>query len=483
MARKEFIDKFLDPRRSIDDECGYPKTGAISPHDYKELYDRSEVACRVVQVMPQECWQVQPSIYEDEDPKNITEFEKAWVDLPRNLRVKSWYQDEQGNAVWEHLLRADILSGIGSFGVLLLGLDDGGDLHEPVRKGRKSRLLYLRAFDESLIQITRYEVDKTNPRYGRPVEYAITLNDISEQSQGGIGLQLTTTHVHWSRIIHLADNLGSSEIFGAPRLRPVLNRVMDLVKLYGGSAEMYWRGAFPGLSIETHPQLGGEVDIDRKAIRGEMEQYMNGLQRYLAMIGVSTKSLAPQVVDPTPQIEAQLTAIAIQLGIPKRIFMGTERGKLASTQDDSTWNDRLRFRQGAYITPKIIVPFVDRLIELGVLPEPKGYSVQWPDLNALTEEQKAAIALRRTLTMARYATGGTDAVMAPRDFLMRIMGFTETEASAIVESVKAEQKKLADSPARKDGDEASQNGGQGRKLDEAIGGDLSQISPTGPSLD
>src|SRR6185312_3650467 len=158
----------------------------------------------------------------------------------------------------------------------------------------------------------------------------------------GIGLPLATVRVHWSRVIHIADNLRNSEIFGVPRMQPVYNRLLDLRKLYGGSAEMYWAGAFPGLSLETNPQLGGDVLIDQSAVRSMMGQYRNGLQRYLQLTGMSAKVLSPTVVDPTQQVDKQIEAICIELTIPVRVFKGSERGELASNQDDSTWNDRVR---------------------------------------------------------------------------------------------------------------------------------------------
>lgn len=449
LGRRELLDRFLDPRRDIDDECGYPKTKNIRSQDYRNLYDREPVATRVVEILPKETWQTTPTVFETEDPDEKTEFETRWKSISRALRGESWFQDEEGDPIWEHLMRADILSGIGSFGVILLGIDDGLELWEPAEgiddlcrvnpPSADHELLFIRSFDESLIQILRYEEDPTNPRFGEPTLYKLDLVDPTKSNLTGVGQTMKSVEVHWTRVIHVADNLGSSEIFGHPRMLPVYNRLMDLRKLYAGSAEMYWRGAFPGLSFETNPQLGGDVTINKAALRSQIEQYMNGLQRYLSTIGMQVKSLAPQVVNPTEQINVQIEAICIRLGIPKRILIGSERGELASSQDDSTWNDRLRHRQNNYVTPRMIVPFVDRLIALGVLPEPKeGFSVAWPDLDSLTDAEQAAIAVKRTEALAKYADTGASTVMVPIDFLTRVMGMTQEEAGATVEAAMAE---------------------------------------------
>lgn len=481
-SRQTLLSKFTDPRRNIEDECGYPKIGtAVDKSIYTQLCEREAIPARIVQVLPRESWQVQPTVYESENVDNITEFETAWDEFGRQLRgEQSYYQDEKDNPVWELLLRADILSGIGQYGVILIGTNDGLELSEPIagviednsvpaaveepssknapgdgyRYGsqtygpysltfnrkvmRDRRVLYMRAFPESLAQIIQFESNWTSPRFGQPVMYNITFNDPSIGATG-LGLPIATRPVHWTRIIHLADNLESSEVFGVPRLRPVLNRVLDLQKLYGGSAEMYWRGAFPGISIETHPQLGSDIEISAADTKDMMENYMNGLQRYLALIGMSAKSLAPQVVDPSPQIRVQLEAICIQLGIPMRVFMGSERGELASTQDDAAWNDRLRQRQKMYITPRIIIPLIDRLIAIGVLPVPKGYSVEWPDLTSQTDGEKASVSVQRANALSIYTTSGSKAHMTEMDFYTRIMKFNEDEAATIVEHSQADQ--------------------------------------------
>jgi hypothetical protein len=197
---------------------------------------------------------------------------------------------------------------------------------------------------------------------------------------------------------------------------------------------MFWKGAFFGLSFETHPSLGGDVDVDPESLKDMIEDYQNGLQRWLALTGMSAKTLAPQVVDPTPHIERQIEAICIKLGVPKRVFMGSERGELASTQDDKAWNDRLRERQTNYLTPRVIVPFVDRLILLGVLPKPNGYSVWWPDITSQSDTEKANVALKMTQALAQYAgTPDVSFVIPELYYLTRILKLDENEVVTMLE--------------------------------------------------
>ena len=171
--------------------------------------------------------------------------------------------------------------------------------------------------------------------------------------------------------------------------------------------------AFTILSGETNPQLGGDVKIDEKGIGEQMSRIRERLKRHILSAGMTWKTLAPQVSDPTPFKDSAIEAICILGGYPIRVFKGSERGELASSQDDSKFNDRLRHRQKFTLTPKMIVPFVDRLIQMKVLPVPKGYSVVWPDLESDTDGEKAKTALTIMQAWGAYVSQNVEAVMPP----------------------------------------------------------------------
>lgn len=515
-TRSNFFNRLIGSNeRELNEMLGYPVTEELSPDTYREMFDREPIAKRVVEVFPKESWQEQPNIYEDEDPETDTPFEEAFAEMCQNLRGKSWFKDQEGNPLFSIMERADILSGVGQFGILLLGFSDGQPMNVPVasvmdqynwvaEKGmqaaeflgifgtdaqytgvefnppianpsgpvnpngvtqqpsgaqsaqpqvdksiwmgnkpnnpnnsskkqstsysKANKLLFLRPYDESLVQVVQYESNQHHPRFGQPVMYRVTLSDY-RMRHSGVGLPNATVMVHWTRVIHLADSLLVSDIFGVPRQQPVYNRLLSLNKLYGGSAEMFWRGAFPGLSFETQPQMGGDAEIDQKALSATVQAYAKSLDRWMATKGMNVRSLAPQVADPSGFIEVQLVAICIVLGIPMRIFMGSERGELASGQDDGTWNDRLMHRQQNYITPYIIVPFIDRMIQAKVLPEPTdGYSISWPDLKEVGPVEKASIASARMSAAAAYISSDIQSMIPVQMFLTKELDYTDEEA-------------------------------------------------------
>ena len=86
---------------------------------------------------------------------------------------------------------------------------------------------------------------------------------------------------------------------------------------------MYYKGALPGYSFETHPSLGGDVEVDTSSLKSEAENWINGLQRMIQTVGMHVNSLAPQVVDPSPQIDVNIEAICVEQDCPKRVFLGS----------------------------------------------------------------------------------------------------------------------------------------------------------------
>ena len=514
-----------DPRRSIEEECGFPESAQLTAWFYQAMYDRNPIAARAVEVLPRETWQSTPEVYEDDDPNTDTAFEKAWKDLGASLRGEpSSFRQEEGSPVWSYLRRADELCGIGSFGILLLGFDDitgkpgGKTLRDPVdsvlasyrryvkgndggqRRGVYSdpaagamtlptpedewaadhstepndtgfapgltkgaplgddvlypdtetygqqgddgtagqpsaRLMFMRVYSNALVYVSRWCTDLSSPRYAHPEQYSVTMNDPHLQ-QGGVGLPTSTVQVHWTRVIHVADDLTTSEVFGVPRMRTIVNNLLSIDKISGADPEAYWRVAFPGVTFETHPQLGGDVNVDMDEMRDLYEQWVNSADRSMVLRGFSMVDHSPQVPDPTPHIDKQLELICIRLAIPVRIFKGSERGELASTQDDDKWNDRLKSRQQTHVIPRLVVPFVDRLIRAGVLPRPtRGFKVRWPDITSSSAIQRAQYTLSVVQALAAYIGGDVDAMITPSDVYTKLLGWKAEDAEAALRAV------------------------------------------------
>lgn len=443
LPRSAFIDfdAMVDPRHKISIECGYPKW--ISPAMYRFMYDRDDMASRVVNIFPDETWAYECTLVDSDNDRRESPLEKKWDELCEHRQLLA------------HLHRLDRVQGIGSFGVMLIGTDDedANDFSKPVRgfvsyddmlAGRASpppsrNLLYLRSFDEYLCYVRKIESDPTNPRYGMPTEYTLIFIDMKASSAGFSGTTRSMHNVHWTRLIHAADNLDTSLCFGIPRQQQVFDRLLDLRKVKGSSAEMFYKGAFPGYTFEVDPRYGpDEIEINKEESKQAIREWMDGLDRSLDIIGLSAKSLAPQVSDPSKHVAIQEGAIATAIGVPLRFLKGSEEGRLASSTDRQSMNQRIGRRIRTNTNPNLVLTTVRRLMEIGILPFSPNARSKWPDLNSASDEDKANLSLKWTQSLSQYVATGMIHLIEPMSYLTMILGLRPADAIRIVEAMNKE---------------------------------------------
>lgn len=420
-AVSAYLGKSYGGDRDIYTALGYTKDPSFAA-DYLTRYKRQDIAKAVVDVPVRACWRETPTL--TESAEKPTKFGDEWIKLAAE------------RSVFHYLSRCDRLASIGQYSALLLGLEDGLELSEPAMNPKS--LLYLMPYDQSAATIDTYEEDTANERYGQVKQYKI------DMSVGTSGSSISK-QVHWSRVIHVSEDNLASDVFGTPRLEAVLNRLYDLELISGGSAEMFWRGGFPGfgLKVDKDSHIGKQ---DLQALETEMKEYIDGLKRYIRLEGISIEELKPQVADPSNHVSVILDLISAAARIPRRILLGSERGELASSQDEKNWAKRVAERQHEHCEAKMIRPLVDRLIDFKVLPEPsEGYTVDWPDILTTSDKEKAEVAEMKARAIKHYvdAIGTADLIPATM-FLKHVMGFSQDEIDQIDAAV-GEQQLEADS--------------------------------------
>lgn len=382
--------------RKYNTVLGYPDIVEIE--QYWGMYQRGSIAATIVDLPAEDTWKKPPTISEND---NIdTEFARAWLELVDRFRI------------WSVITRADRLSGIGQFGVILVGVKDGRALELPVDRelltgmGQKG-ILYYRPLSELRAEINTLNVRIDNRRYGLPEAYKLRLQ---EDKLGGEQAQTQTEHlVHWTRVIHLADNRLDSQVFGVPRLRKVFNPVSDLLyKILGGTAEAIWLEIRKGTLLRA--KEGYDIDTANDAemarIQNEIEKYVHDMARVLLLTGMEAQDVGSSTVpDSTGAFENAIGIIAAATKIPQRKLLGASAGELASSQEDTRqWFGVIADRQRQYAEPDVLRPFIDWHVALGLLPPPAGgpkaYDIgqlgedeqrHWPSLFELTDLERAEI--------------------------------------------------------------------------------------------
>jgi hypothetical protein len=338
-------------------------------------------------------------------------LEVAWRKLERDLKIKNKF------------VRLDKLSSIGDYGVLLLGFSDvkkQEDWTKPVT-GKDVELLYVKPLGQNHAKIASYVKRTSNPRYG-----LVELYNVEFVNPGGLHTHESTTvfTAHHSRVLHVTSELLESETSGVPVLMSVWNRLMDLEKLVGGSAEMFWRGARPGYQgvVDENYQMTPKVEA---ALQDQLDEYEHNLRRVLINEGVELKGLAPQVADPKEHVDIQIQMISSITGIPKRILTGTERGELASGQDITSWYSTVQSRREEHAEQNIVRPFVDKMIELGILPPPstEDYQIKWKDLFSDSDLSMAEVGRVRATALREFVQNPLAAtIMPPEAFMKYFLG-------------------------------------------------------------
>lgn len=373
-------------------ELGYSRS--ITYQQYYGIFRRQDIAKRIVKAAPEATWEQAPMITDDPDPNNITRFEKSVNRLVEKSQL------------YHYLERADILSGIGNFGTLLMGVNDGKSLDSPMGKVKKSQpILYFTSLAQDHSEILTMEDNTQSERFNLPLIYKLDLSaDVNLQK----ATVLRSVEVHHSRVLHVAEGLLEDDLFGTPRLEAPFNLLADMQKVVGGSAEMFWQGAFRGFQMDIDKDMVLDTD-DEKALSDEIDEYMHGLRRFMRTRGVEINSLAPNITDPRGTFSVIMALMSGTTGIPQRVLMGSERGQLASEQDERNWNRVVLKRRKSYAEPKILRPVIDTLIEHGGLPKPRGgeYVITWPDIAALSDEEKANVAMKSGTAAKAFTESGS----------------------------------------------------------------------------
>lgn len=385
-------------QRDLYEAFGYARN--LNPQDYVDAYLRQDIAARVVDAYPDATWREAPKV---KGPEN---FQTAFTKLDDKLNL------------WRAMHRGDRLGNLGHYGVLLLGLDGGQPMAEPVR-GKGFNLLYVQPHSERTAQITKWNDNPASPRFGKPELYRMTTG----VNWTGTGAGQKSITVHHSRVIHFAERALEDESIGTPRLERVWNRLQDLDKLLGAGAEMYWQNA----AMIMHLKAELDVQWDPKeaaALKSQIDDMQNGLTRWLRTRGVDAQNIAPglQGADPSNLIDWNLKVIGGSEGIPARILIGSERGELSSQQDENNFTGRVEERREQYAGPSIAEATISRLSELGVLPEGYG-GIEWPENDTLGEAGRADIALKNAQAIATYANAPGSELIVSQDEFRKGLGY------------------------------------------------------------
>lgn len=354
---------------------GYPRV--ITNQMYRWRFDRGGMAGRIVEAMPEDTWRGGFEIIERDDAEKLTTFEQAASDFIQRFNLG------------ELLQNTDTLAGVAHYSVLVLGAP--GELNTPLESCSPELLHFLTPYWENDCAVYEFDVDTQSERFGLPLYY--TLKRTAATNKTNTPNQTLGKKVHWSRVIHVADDLLDDRVYARPRLERVWNLLDDLDKVTGGGAEAFWKRAHQGVHFDIDPEMKVNDD-DVTALKEKIEQYKHGMDRYPITRGVTMTPLGSDVANLTPSAEGILQQISGTIGIPTRVLLGSEQGKLAADQDSVKYYRRVEARRAGFAANLVRMVF-NRMIELGVLPEPQAdYEIRWSQIRTLDDDERLTLAMK-----------------------------------------------------------------------------------------
>lgn len=353
----------------------------------KARYERQDIASRIVDMPADAIWTDPPEI------TNLGNFETPFTDIVQQ-------QD-----LWQIFNRADKLSGMGAYSTILVGLTDGQKLDQPVKPSKNLKVAYLQPYGEMSMLVEQVVSDNMNPRFGRPEFYTLKASNIMSTGRVIQNVAVSNTRVHYSRIIHVAENVLEDETYGHPRLAQVYNLLDDFLKVGGGSAEVYWLNARAGMHVDIDKDM--QIDSgDESALTDEVDEYTNNMRRVIRTRGVAVKMLNSALADPRGTFAVLLSLLSSATGIPQRILIGSEAGQLASAQDRANWATYVQQRRINYAEPRVLKPFFRKMTDYGFMSqdELKAINIDWPEafkLSPLERSQTSAQQARSAANLSK----------------------------------------------------------------------------------
>ncbi len=367
---------------------GYQKQ--LTTDHFLAKYIRQDICSRIIDAPPDATWSNPPMLLGDA------------------AMVADWDDLVLTHDIFGVLNRVDRLARLNHFSVLLMGFDKGAT-KSPATEA--SELLWLRAIGSRQVSSIKFNNNPKDPQFGLPEMYKIRFDDpgLKSISSGSVTVEgLKAMEVHATRALHIVEKPLEDTVIGIPIIEKVYNLLDDLLKVGGGTSEMYWLSARAGMQADIDPELDLDPG-DAALLAEEIEEYQHQLRRVIRTRGVTLKDLGSETPSPADIFAMLLGLISGTTGIPKRILLGSEAGELASAQDRANWAERIDERRTLFCEPRVLRPLVTRFQSLGLVPEGE-FSFEWPSAflqNPLEEGQTMAQKARAIGNISRQTGNQT----------------------------------------------------------------------------
>lgn len=339
--------------------------------DYFAMYERNEFASVIVKKVAKACWNELPKIMSGE-----TEILK---DEMAQLKKMGFFRA---------LERADILNRIGNFSVLLIGMPDGQDLDKPVGSANDIQGMYFNPYNYDGIEIVSWDTNPESQRFNLPVIYQLQTTNHGEK---GKDINVSSVNVHYSRIVHMAEDALDSSIEGRSSLKPGWNALINTLKVTGGSAEAYFRNARQQLALEADKDARLKKGSDElKTLKDNVEDFNNSWDPVLRLQNMKANHLQIDMISPRESFDINVEGLSGETGIPIRIFTGKGGGQTTGAEDRASWNALVGDRRSSDCDGWLMQG-LGIMAEAGMFNLPDDAEVEWSPQVATSEKEQSEV--------------------------------------------------------------------------------------------
>lgn len=356
-------------------EYGFPENPGFS--DFYGVYKRHGIGHGALMQVLDKTWQTSPTIIEGEDEFDETREETQWEkDVKRLFKKK---------AIWSAIKETDKRKMVGGYAGLIVQVKDSKQWNQPLKNISAAAIVkFIPAWRGSL-EVTVWDTNQVSPTYGEPLMY--TYREHSE----AVGDSPRLVEMHPSRVIIFGSITEPESIF-----EPVLNALISIQKITGGSGEAYIKAAARALHIgfdattdlsQLARAHGMQPDQVGELYNEVVQGVSRGIDSAIITQGGTVETIASVVPDPEAPFEVNLQETGAGMQVPSTIIVGRQTGTLASNEDVKAFNRFGQSRRENEVGPNSRL-VIDWMMEHGVIEYREDYEVMWDELTESTDAEK-----------------------------------------------------------------------------------------------
>jgi hypothetical protein len=358
-------------------EYGFPDNPGFD--EFYRVYKRHGIGHGALMQILDKTWQTNPWVIEGEDEFDETREETQWErDVKRLFKKKN---------IWAAIKETDKRHMVGGYSGLIVQVRDSKAWNQPMGNITAASIAKLIPAWRGSLEVTSWDTNEKSKTYGEPLMYSY-----KEHSEA-IGSSPRNVEIHPSRVIIFGSLTEPESVF-----EPVLNSLISLEKVTGGSGEAYIKAAARAIHIgfdkETSlDSLARAHGMKMSEIQGLYDQVVRdvnkGIDTAIITQGGTVDTINSVVPDPTAPFEVNLQETGAGMQIGSTLIVGRQTGTLASNEDIKAFNRFGQARRINTVSP-FARAFVDWLMQYGAIPKVEDFEIQWDELTESTDAEKLA---------------------------------------------------------------------------------------------